>query len=746
MKKYLKKTALFMVLVMTCTMLFGCVGISDGDTEEKSILDDILDVLVSDDGSGSLWDDTGSGFEDSGSIWGDTDDGNGDLLTSLFDAFFGGNAGDFGWGESSYSGSEDTFIGSTHSNVQTDFADINQIPAGEGSRTILVYMIGSNLESESGCGTMDISEMCDAGLGSNVNLIVEAGGARKWQNSVMSSGKLGRYKIEGDGVATLDLQNKSSMVTPSAITDFIKWGVKNYPADKYDIIFWDHGGGTLAGFGMDELFKGSLSIGDIADAIKASNVHFDFVGFDACLMGTVETAYSLAPYADYLIASEEEEPGYGWYYTGWLKAVSKNPEIGMKDLGKIIVDDFMTSNRRDGTTLSVIDLSKTEALYKSICTLCSAGKKAVTSGSYKNISNARNRAKSFGDGNYDQIDIVDFCQRCGLNGAEEVIAAVDNALVYHNTNIANVNGIAMYFPYNYPSYYKQMSSMLKDFGMTDSSYNGFFNAFLTTKSTGYSRAMDPMSVLTGYESDDTEDNYSEEEWYDSDIADASVEEAIALNEDGMIGVVDDDGYFLADLTPEDMEKIVSVDLNLFVDDGEGYIDMGCDDVVSYNDDGIPYVAFDNEWVNVNDLPVPYFIEDEYYEEDYWYSYGCTYAELTSARTGETKDIEIVLCWDSEHEDGYVKGYRDDNSDDEGPALSERNLRNFVKGDKIQFLCDFYDYDGNYESSYYYGDPITVNSRLEVSMSDIGECDVDVYLHMTDIYDNEFWTETVSLYD
>ncbi|MCR5235609.1 MAG: hypothetical protein K6E34_00220 [Lachnospiraceae bacterium] len=37
--------------------------------------------------------------------------------------------------------------------------------------------------------------------------------------------------------------------------------------------------------------------------------HFDFIGFDACLMATVETAYMLSPYADYMIASEEFEPG-----------------------------------------------------------------------------------------------------------------------------------------------------------------------------------------------------------------------------------------------------------------------------------------------------------------------------------------------------------------------------------------------------------------------------------------------------
>lgn len=42
---------------------------------------------------------------------------------------------------------------------------------------------------------------------------------------------------------------------------------------------------------------------------------FAFIGFDACLMATVETANMLVPHADYMFASEETEPGYGWDYT-----------------------------------------------------------------------------------------------------------------------------------------------------------------------------------------------------------------------------------------------------------------------------------------------------------------------------------------------------------------------------------------------------------------------------------------------
>jgi len=28
-----------------------------------------------------------------------------------------------------------------------------------------------------------------------------------------------------------------------ALIDFIKWGIKNYPAERYALILWNHGGG-----------------------------------------------------------------------------------------------------------------------------------------------------------------------------------------------------------------------------------------------------------------------------------------------------------------------------------------------------------------------------------------------------------------------------------------------------------------------------------------------------------------------
>lgn len=515
MKRIYKWVALFVVSVLLVCSFSGC-GMLDEETgtpssnggSEKGLLDDldgVLDDLLSDSGDTSSYsddDDYGSSSQSS------SDD---DLLGSLFDAFFGSSSSDYGWGDSSYSGGSDNYIGG-NTGEKFDYADISDIQSGSGKATIMVYIVGSNLESDSGCATMDIQEMCEANIGSNVNLIIEAGGAKRWQNSVMTSGKVGRYQVIGEGVKKLEDRGKKSMVEPSEVLDFINYSVKNFPADRYGFIFWNHGGGTMAGFGMDDLATGDLSLDEIADVFASSGVKFDFVGFDACLMGTIETAYALSGSASYLIAAEEEEPGYGWSYTGWLKALTKNPSVDMEKLGSIIVDDFVAANGSDDVTLSLINLSKIKNVYSKLSSLCADGNEALYAGNYKALAKVRKNTKCYGEGNYDQIDIIDFCQNCGLDGADDVIAAVKDCVVYHKTNITRTNGLAMYFPYDYPSYYKQMKSMMKSFGMNDDKVSGFFSNFLSARSGGsVSRAMTPIAVKTGYEDDTQEEDLTTEE-------------------------------------------------------------------------------------------------------------------------------------------------------------------------------------------------------------------------------------------
>ena len=236
---------------------------------------------------------------------------------------------------------------------------------------------------------------------SNVyNQIWEAKGADAPENA----GKL--VLLDGDGVTgeagTAVRSEDELMSDPDTLAAFIDYCAENFPAQKYDLILWDHGGGPVNGFGIDEHYSYEkdyekpveriMSFAGVVDALAHNKVTdangdgtldgtFDFVNFDACLMGNVELALALADYADYYIASAEVEPGYGQYYgpraslnsgaveyAGWLDEVGKNPERDTFELGKTIVDDFIEfydkdegdGSNQDGT-LAVFDLKKMTA-------------------------------------------------------------------------------------------------------------------------------------------------------------------------------------------------------------------------------------------------------------------------------------------------------------------------------------------------------------------------------------------------
>ena len=207
---------------------------------------------------------------------------------------------------------------------------------GQDVYTVMVYMCGTDLESNYGMATSDINEMLHADLSDKVNIIVETGGADKWQNTVISSKVNQIYQVKNEGILRLEADfGKKAMTKAETLTEFIQYCETNFPADRYALIMWDHGGGSNTGYGYDQKFpNGSMTLDVFNKALKDAGCTFDFIGFDACLMATLETAMVAEQYSDYFIASEETEPGCGWYYTNWLTQLSKNTSMDTVSIGK----------------------------------------------------------------------------------------------------------------------------------------------------------------------------------------------------------------------------------------------------------------------------------------------------------------------------------------------------------------------------------------------------------------------------
>lgn len=324
----------------------------------------------------------------------------------------------------------------------------------------MLYDCGSNLETDAGLATYNLLQILESSFSSDddITFLVMTGGSHKWQidksslvfpdgvslpddavveydsakrqyvdepsdpksqvsnvynqiweakgaDAAENPGKM--VLLDGDGITGVENEAVKSenelMSNPDTLKAFINYGAENYPADKYDLILWDHGGGPSGGFGVDEhlddLFDSwnypdTMSFAGIAEALSENNVvdsdgdgtpdgKFDFVNFDACLMNSVELALVMADYTDYYIASAETEPGYGQYYgpraerdgkqyKGWLDELGNpdndtkyNAPGGTYELGKVIVDDFYNFYEKetgDGHsqegTLAVVDTQK----------------------------------------------------------------------------------------------------------------------------------------------------------------------------------------------------------------------------------------------------------------------------------------------------------------------------------------------------------------------------------------------------
>ena len=346
---------------------------------------------------------------------------------------------------------------------------------GDDVYTIMIYMCGTDLESRAGMATADLNEILHSTISDKVNIIVETGGTKTWKNTVISNKTNQRYKCTSEGLVLLeDNLGRKTMTEPDTLTDFIRYCKDNFSADRYSLILWDHGGGSTKGFGYDEYVPNTtMTLDEINTALKNANTQFDFVGFDACLMATYETAMMLNNYSDYFIASEETEPGIGWYYTNWITALSENTSMSTPEIGKNIIDDFIQacyqSSPRDKTTLSIIDLAEFSGTVPQVFkSFASSTAKLIESDEYKTVSDARSGTREFGPRNsLDQIDLIHLAENMGTTESTELVDVLKQSIKYNRTSntIANANGLSIYFPYGRLSSLGSMLTTYDEIGM-----------------------------------------------------------------------------------------------------------------------------------------------------------------------------------------------------------------------------------------------------------------------------------------
>ena len=674
---------------------------------------------------------------------------------------------------------------------------------GRDNVTVMIYMCGTDLESKYGMATSDLSEMTKAKISDKINVIVETGGAKTWKNNVVSSSVNQVYRVQSGGLERLEKNfGSAAMTDPDNLAKFIGYCAQNYPANRNILILWDHGGGSISGYGYDEKSGGrsSMTLPQIDQALSDAGVNFDWIGYDACLMSTLETALVSAGYADYLIASEEVEPGTGWYYTDWLNALSRNTSVSTESLGKTIVDSYVSACRQKSNsaqvTLAMTDLVELESKLPAVFRDFSVSTNEMIEGDgYRQVSNARAGARQFAQSTrINQVDLTDLALRIGSEEGKALARTIQDCVKYNGTTITKCYGLSIYFPYesmsSVPSAVNTYDSLgldeeyakvIKSFasveyggqlgGSASQSYDGFgsfggygdlleslFGSYSYAGSSAYGSSpygsSSPAGALSGSYSNgygQSAAGYSVDlgdliglfsafsgrsmpadlNWVDTKLI-ASSAERMANNflDPARIAVSYKNERPVLELTDEEWAKVQTVELNIFADDGEGYIDLGFDNVFEFDGDAL-VLEHDGTVLTLNGQLVAYYlVSDTLNPDGSWTTIG----RIPALLNGDLVNLQVVF--NDENPYGTVTGaypFYEKGETETAP----KGLIPIQYGDKLIFVCDYYGYDGSYQSSHLLNSGFTVTSPLVLSNTYLTNKYIPSY-RITDLYGNHYW--------
>ena len=333
------------------------------------------------------------------------------------------------------------------------------------------YLCGTDLESEMGAASLDIEELQQVKLPPNVKVVIQTGGAKEWHTDGVPANETARFLFDEHGLQKLSTTKDVNMGSGEALADFLRFGKDNFQADHRIFVFWDHGGGSIGGICYDERYDEMMSLNELRQAFasvyeaNAAEPPFELIGFDACLMATVDTLGSIHGFSRYMVASQEQEPGCGWDYSEWVGALAKDTSMGGASLGKIICDSFLKGCAEyevaDQATLSLADVTKAPALLSAYG---SHGTEALQVASrdsrrfFSKFSRGADASENYGgnsfwQGYFDMVDLGDLVRNTQEPlpaSSAPLLAALDDCVLYkvHGIYRPKASGLSCYYSYD----------------------------------------------------------------------------------------------------------------------------------------------------------------------------------------------------------------------------------------------------------------------------------------------------------
>ncbi|MCL2771899.1 MAG: clostripain-related cysteine peptidase [Oscillospiraceae bacterium] len=564
------------------------------------------------------------------------------------------------------------------------------------TRTIMVYMNGSDLESQYAAATDDLYEMLGSKFDSKkMNLVIFTGGAKRWHTPGVPNNLNAIFKIDNGRLIKLAQIGKDPMGYPETLAGFINFGSKLFPADKYGLIFWNHGGGSIVGYGSDERYinpnKAMMKLSEIDAALGSTNLYandkkFEFIGFDTCLMATLKMACIGEKYADYMVASEELEPDPGWdyYFMGDIK-----PNDSGREIGKLVVDYYRNFYNNwdisDVLTMSLTDLSKMHEVAATFEDFAASAKYQLANGNYSYISKARGRSRMFGSmgefaGETDMIDTGNLAQSLKELLPDEsgtLLSELNDAVIYkYEANIKDLGGLSIYFPFANKKDLIYNMDVYKSINQLPE-YTDFLDKFCSV--------LDSRPLVNYRTIADTVINHAE---------------IINLNSDGNIKT----GEYNISLTPEQVDNLLEVRQTTWRknDVDNSYIQIEEDKNVSVSDDGEVGIKFNDVGTTLNGRFICLY---ELGVNNGWHDLNNKRIRYAIPVKLNDSDADLIAVYSDKYPDGKIIGAVP--AGDDVYNILDKKIVPIRAGDNIQILyyAETFGEDNNSEL-----DSLEVNDR------------------------------------
>ncbi|QOJ13239.1 MAG: hypothetical protein HRU75_00695 [Planctomycetia bacterium] len=320
--------------------------------------------------------------------------------------------------------------------------------------TVMLYLDGDNDLEKYAYAHINLIEKA-GGSTANVRFVCLVDGIGQTKKAVLQNGQVNissdppgapfRFRIVDDsndtfvkispvGGDTLPLA-EVNMADPGTLSSFIAWSKTNFPADKYALILFEHGGGwkgvclddtSNVGGKRDALFMGELRDG-LANGLGSTKL--ELLVFNACLMGMIEVAYQVQPYTKYVVFSEQVMQVQVDYNdntnrqalvtTPWITQLRNNPQWDGDAAGKRMVElfdeDWKNMNDRTASCIKTADLPELVGAVSALAGGLRAGcddfqKHDIRRDNVEEIiRTCAEKATRFHDKNY--MDLHDFAKR-----------------------------------------------------------------------------------------------------------------------------------------------------------------------------------------------------------------------------------------------------------------------------------------------------------------------------------------------